>query len=129
MKLRIHENSIRLRLNRKEVAQFAANARLEQALEWGSGPQDRLVYGLEASESASEVTVRCSGQSIVIILPAALAQTWTSSDRVEVAADVSVAEKHLSILVEKEFRRLHGAKFDPDLYPNPLESASTTHHE
>lgn len=124
MKLRVHGNSVRLRLNRREVAQFAANACLKEALEWGTGPEDRLVYGLEASQSAPDVGVRVNGRAITIIVPAARAQMWTSTDRIEVAANVPLdAEKFLSILIEKEFRRLHGANNDPDLYPNPLESA------
>jgi len=123
MKLRIHGNSIRLRLNRKEVAQFAASACLDEALEYGAGPEDRLVYGIEASQSAPDVGVRVTGGAIAIVLPAALAQIWTSTDQIEVATSVPLnAERVLSILVEKEFRRLHGACNDPDLYPNPLES-------
>jgi len=39
-----------------------------------------------------------------------------------VSAEIEFGEgKRLSVLVEKEFRRLHGANNDPDLYPNPLE--------
>ena len=129
MKLRIHGNSIRLRLNRKEVAQFSDRACLEEALEWGTGPDQRLVYGLEASQSAPDVGVRCSERAITIILPAALAHVWTSTDRVEISANVPVAAKNLSILVEKDFRRMHGANNDPDLYPNPLEAkAGEVHH-
>ena len=123
MKLKIHGNSIRLRLNRREVAQFAVNARIEQAFEWGIGATDRLVYGLESSPGAPDVGVRVTGGAITVILPAALAQEWVNSDRVGVSAEVSLnPEKLLAILVEKEFRRLHGANHDPDLYPNPLES-------
>jgi hypothetical protein len=130
MKLRIHGNSIRLRLNRREVAQFAANGCLEEAFEWGTGPEDRRVYGLEASQSALDVGVRVSGRATIIILPTALAQVWSSTDRIEVTANVRLnADKLLSILVEKEFRRLHGVNNDPDLYPNPLEAVSSeTHH-
>lgn len=129
MKLRIHGNSIRLRLNRREVAQFTANASLEEAMEWGTGPGDRLVYRLEASESALDVGVRVNGWAIAIIVPAVLAQTWASTDRVEIAANVRLnAGKSLSILIEKEFRRLHGANNDPDLYPNPLESGFAQKH-
>jgi hypothetical protein len=71
-----------------------------------------------------------SGRATIIILPTALAQVWSSTDRIEVTANVRLnADKLLSILVEKEFRRLHGVNNDPDLYPNPLEAVpSETHH-
>lgn len=123
MKLRICGNSIRLRLNRREVAQFVTAARLEQAFEYGAGSGDRLVYALEASQSAPEVAVRVAGQAITIILPSALAQAWTDTERVGVTADVSLnADKWITVLVEKEFRKMHGANNDPDLYPNPFET-------
>lgn len=127
MKLRIYGNSIRLRLNRREVGEFAATARLEQAFEYGPGAGDRLLYALEASKSAPETAVRVAGQTITIILPVALAQAWTNTERVAVTVDVTLdADKRMTVLVEKEFRRLHGANNDPDLYPNPLELAAAT---
>lgn len=120
--MRIHRNSIRLRLNRREVAQFAAAGRLEEICEWGIGATDRLVYGLESSQSAKDVGVGVTGRAFSVIFPVALAQEWVDTDRVAVCASVPLtSEKCLSILVEKEFRRLHGANNDPDLYPNPLE--------
>jgi len=123
MKLRIHGNSIRLRLNRREVAQFAAAGRLEEALEYGIGAGDRLVYRIESSDSAPALAVRVVGQAITLVLPAAQAQAWTHTDLVGVGADVLLsADKRLTVLIEKEFRRLHGAAYDPDLYPNPLEA-------
>ena len=128
MKLRIHEDSIRLRLNRREVSQFAESAVLEKSLEWGPGSGERLAYGLEVSQSVREVTLRSNGHSIIIVLPSALARTWMTTDRVEIAAEVPVHNRRLSILVEKEFRRLHGANLDPDLYPNPLEASAGAPH-
>ena len=131
MKLRIHGNSIRLRLNRREMAQFSASGRLENAFEWGAGGEDRLVFGLEVSQSASNVGFRGSGRAMSVILPLALAQEWINTDQVAVSAAVPLdPERVLSILVEKEFRRLHGANNDPDLYPNPLEAslAEVPHH-
>ncbi|MBZ5607571.1 MAG: hypothetical protein LAP38_04890 [Acidobacteriia bacterium] len=123
MKLRIHGNSIRLRLNRREVAQFAAAGGLEEAFEYGGDPGNRLVYRIESSNSAPAIAVRVSNQAISIVLPAALAQAWTNTDRVGVSGDVPLqGDKRMTVLVEKEFRRLHGATFDPDLYPNPLEA-------
>ena len=43
MKLRIRGNSIRLRLSRTEVAQFAGNGNVEDTVEFGSS-QPGLVY-------------------------------------------------------------------------------------
>ena len=123
MKLRIHGDSIRLRLNRREVAEFAAVGRLEQSCQYALGAGNRLVYALEASRTALEPKVHMAGHAISVILPQTLAESWTETERVGVTADIQLADsKRMTILIEKEFRRLHGANTDPDLYPNPLEA-------
>ena len=69
-----------------------------------------------------------SAERLMICVPAAIAQDWTGTDRVAIAAKQSMdSQGEIDILVEKEFRRLHGAKFNPDLYPNPLESSLPEH--
>jgi hypothetical protein len=58
----------------------------------------------------------------VILVPCAQAREWTDTARVAVDGTApSTTGGELKILVEKEFRRLHAASDDPDLYPNPLE--------
>ena len=121
MKLKLQGNSIRLRLKRSEVARFAEVGRLEEAFEYGPGAGQRLVYGIEAAEvDAAGVLVDPAG--IFVVLPIAVARDWTGSERVAVSGEVVHAGgRRVSVLVEKEFRRMHGATGDPDLYPNPLE--------
>jgi hypothetical protein len=123
MKLRIHDNSIRLRLTRSEVSRFASAGAIESAVEFGPAVDQRMRYGLESSLEVSGLEVRFVDQRLRILLPAAMAKEWTAGDQVGVDGQQSLsAGRQLDILVEKEFRRLHGAKFDPDLYPNPLEA-------
>jgi len=118
MKLRIQNNSIRLRLNRREVEAFTKAGSLEEAFEHPGG---KLVYGLRSSD-APRTEVLMGGDSIFIVLPAEVARDWTDTDRVGISDEVEFGQsKRLSVLVEKEFRRLHGVTNDPDLYPNPLE--------
>jgi hypothetical protein len=47
MKLRIHENTLRLRLGEKELARLAEKGRIESSLRFGSGDRELLVYSLE----------------------------------------------------------------------------------
>jgi len=125
MKLRIHDNSIRLRLTRSEVARFAAAGAIEGAIEFGPLPNQRLTYGLESSPQAAGLEVRLDERRVTIVLPEPTAKAWTEGDEVGVKGTQSLGEdKQLDILVEKEFRRMHGANANPDLYPNPLESKS-----
>ena len=66
-----------------------------------------------------------SAERLIIRVPAAMAREWTGTERVGIAAQQSIkSHASVEILVEKEFRRLHGAKYNPDLYPNPLESTA-----
>jgi hypothetical protein len=115
MKLRVHGDSIRLRLTRSEVSRFASDGKIEEASPF-------LTYGLEVAPGLAAIAARGSGSRITLLLPAVLAKEWTETDRVAIAGEQRLdSQRQLSILIEKEFRKLHGAKFDPDLYPNPLE--------
>jgi hypothetical protein len=120
MKLKLHGNSIRVRLNRREVARFAEEGRLEETFAYELGR--RLAYGLESSADVSSVGVRVDDGGIFVVLPLGLAAHWTGGDQVGISGSVPLeGGQAVSVLVEKEFRRLHGANKDPDLYPNPLE--------
>src|SRR5215472_6323651 len=118
MKLRIHDNSIRLRLTRSEVARFERNGTIDSVIEFGLGADQGLRYGLESSPDVTGLEVRFLDHQLRILMPRATANEWTSGERVGVTGSQSLkGEKQLEILVEKEFRRLHGAKPNADLYP------------
>ena len=128
MKLRIHDNSIRLRLTRSEVARFSTAGRIEATLQFGPDPSQWLTYGLEAVPGAERIGVTGSAQHLIIRIPSAMAREWTGTERVSIAAQYSVhGLGPIELLVEKEFRRLHGANRNPDLYPNPLEQQLAEH--
>jgi len=128
MKLRIHDNSIRLRLTRSEVARFMTEGRIESTLQFGPDPSQRLTYGLEAVPDIAALAVSGLAKRLIIQVPAAMAREWTGTERVGIGAQQSIdGQGQVEILVEKEFRRLHGAKNNRDLYPNPLESTLTEH--
>ena len=128
MKLRIHDNSIRLRLTRSEVARFVRNGTIDSVIEFGLSVDQRLRYGLESSPDVTGLQVRFGDHQLRILMPLATANEWTGGERVGVTGSQSLkGEKQLEILVEKEFQRLHGAKPNPDLYPNPLEAALVQH--
>lgn len=114
MKLRLHENSIRLRLNRREVEEFADAGRVEDAVDFGNDVL--LSYIVEASDTeAPRATLMAN--VIRIELPARDAGEWARGDR----AGISGADGRLSILVEKDFQCLHSAAgLDAGAYPNPL---------
>lgn len=122
MKLRIHGNSIRLRLTRSEVERFARDGRIESVLNFGPAPDRHLSYGLVVSPQPEPMAVKYSPDRITIFVSPALAEDWTKTERIAISDRQALSdEAHLDILVEKEFRRMRDAEPDPDLYPNPLQ--------
>jgi hypothetical protein len=120
VKLRIHGNSLRLRLNQAEVAQFSKTGFIEEAIEFGPGA--RLAFSLESQSGVDTPQALFEDSWIRIQIPTTRAENWVTSDLVGVAAEQPLgAGKHLSIMIEKDFKCMHGpVPEDPDAYPNPL---------
>lgn len=124
MKLRIHGNRLRLRLNQAEVAQFSKTGFLEEAVEFGSGA--RLAFSLESLADLETPQALYQDSWLRIQVPAAKATDWITTDLVGISGEQSLGGgKRLSVLVEKDFQCVHGAEpQDPDAYPNPLADVS-----
>ena|SRR5579859_1395014 len=124
MKLRIHENSLRLRLSQSEVAQFSKTGFVEDSINFAPG--SNFAYTLESSSSIPSAQASYQNGWFRIQVPAAAATEWFSTDRVSISGEQPLASgKQLSILVEKDFQCLHGGEQrDPDAYPNPLEETA-----
>jgi hypothetical protein len=121
MKLRIHGNSLRLRLNQSEVAQFSKTGFVEDSIQFAPGAS--FAYALESMSRLSAPQALYSNGWLRIQVPGAAATEWACSDRVEISGEQPIESgKRLSILIEKDFKCLHGEDArDPDAYPNPLE--------
>lgn len=125
MKLRIHGNSIRLRLSQIDVAQFSETGSVESAIDFG-GNGGRLVYRLSSDENAHYPypSAGFSGGEIVIRLLRETAIKWAQSDEVGIEADQQLGDGNgaLKILIEKDFACLNArpGNEDADAYPHPL---------
>ena len=124
MKLRIHGNSLRLRLSQAEVAQFSKTGFVEDSVEVAHGAS--FCYALESLSNLENPRASYQNGELRIQLPAAAAQDWATTERVGVSGEQSIGGgKALSILVEKDFQCLHGGETrDPDAYPNPVQAAA-----
>ncbi|GAA4380959.1 DUF7009 family protein [Hymenobacter koreensis] len=108
MKLRLEDNTLRLRLDPPEVTAFAAHGRLETVVPLGLAAADQLSYTLERDADASAVTVRHETGRIRVLLPAAVADGWTSTEEVSLRGTTAVADNQvLHILVEKDLGCKH----------------------
>jgi uncharacterized protein DUF7009 len=122
MKLRIHENSIRLRLNRSEVTQLAETGRVENTLEFG--PSGKLSYTVETVNGLESARAAFVNGDIRVKVPAGVAREWAATDRVEISGtQPGRGGAELSILVEKDFKCIHNDSKDEEAFPNPLAAA------
>jgi uncharacterized protein DUF7009 len=120
MKLRIHENSLRLRLTQKEVAEFRSSGRVDAAVSFAAGRT--LSYSLQSIRDASEVSADLNDCAIRVVIPIGLAIPWADSDQIGIQAWQTTSDgARLELVIEKDFQCLHqSAAQDPDAYPNPL---------
>ncbi|MGD0298533.1 MAG: hypothetical protein ABSE86_15625 [Bryobacteraceae bacterium] len=120
MKLRLHGNSLRLRLNQAEVAQFSKTGYVEESIEFA--PSASLCYILESSSKITTPRAVFQNCELRIQIACAAAKEWATTDRVGISGEQSLPNgKPLSILIEKDFKCMHGDDIDADAYPNPLE--------
>ena len=111
MKLRIFENSIRLRLSQADAARLSNEGFLEAALWFNTHSALRYRLLLGSAPAAS-----FDGKTVVISIPSADAREWLSSDR----EGMGVMAGPLKVSVEKDYECLHRENGE-DSFPNPLK--------
>jgi len=121
MKLRIRQNSLRLRLNRSDVAQLQKTGICTESIQFGPGSQ--LTYRLETSSHWTVMDTRYDHDCIRVLLPLRMAQDWAASDQVSLSLQHSDSSGP-SLLIEKDFQCLNcegrNPSEDTDSFPNPL---------
>ena len=123
MKLRINGNELRLRLNQAEVAQFSKTGFVEEAIEFAPGA--RLAFSLESLANLETPQALYQNGWIRIQIPGARATDWVTTDVVALTGKQNLdSGKHLSILIEKDFKCLHSSDPQDHAYPNPLEGTA-----
>ena len=122
MKLRIRDNSIRLRLSRTEVATIRSDGIVGGKVSFGGG--SRLVYCLEATPACVDSAAQFANGELLVRLPETTAIQWADSDEVSIEATQPLDDgSSLKILIEKDFACLapREGEDESDLYPHPQE--------
>ena len=121
MKLRLLEDSIRLRLSRSEVGTAADNGVVECRTRFPDGTE--FTYALEAEPEAQSASASYEQNRMTVRLPAAQVSAWASDDEaVSLRGELELASgDKLKLLVEKDFQCLtpRGDEDQSDLFPNP----------
>lgn len=118
MKLRIRENSVRLRLTQSEVAELAESGLVENKTDFGSGQV--FVYSVSASDSSNRLKATFEGGHIGIIVPTMTANRWAGTEEVGIEG----MDGTLNIMIEKDFACLtvREGEDESDAFPNPKEN-------
>lgn len=104
MKLRILDDSIRLRLSQSDVAELGRSGRVTAQTRFGiEGPA--LVYSLSVAGDAQSPRARLDGHTIDVELPAEVARQWVDTALVGVSSQQDIGEgRSLTLLIEKDFK-------------------------
>jgi hypothetical protein len=119
MKIRIKGDSIRLRLTKSEIEQFATHGNVAEETHIGTSVWR---YELIRDKDATSISAAISGTTITVSMPASEAHHWSTTERVGYETNMPLENgKHLFILLEKDFKCLDNTQEDQsDMYENPL---------
>lgn len=124
MKIRLKDNSLRLRLMQQEVEQFNREGKVTTTSQLGPSLVQTLSYSLIKDEEGDEVSATFIANHIKIYVPLEIAEKWMQDDQVGFEEQMPLDEgESLHILVEKDFRCLQARPHEEesDSFPNPLE--------
>jgi hypothetical protein len=121
MKLRLLDDSIRLRLSRGEVTTADEHGVVEGQTRFPDGSV--FTFALEALEGSSKPSAAYTNDRLVVRLPAAEIAAWAGDDSaVSLAGELELPlGGPLKLLVEKDFRCLSPREGEDqtDLFTNP----------
>ncbi len=120
LKLRVRDNSIRLRLTRSEV-ELVRNDGLVRGRVPFAG-RNNFDYVLESSPATVKPEAHISNNVLTVRIPEAEIISWSDSDEVSIAASqILDGGDQLNILVEKDFACLapREGEDETDMYPHP----------
>jgi hypothetical protein len=123
MKLRINNNSLRLRLSRTDVERLMQAGVVEESTLLGGAIP--FAFRLVVDASACEIRSGRYAHGIQVRVPEDIALMWSSSDQVGIAAvETHPGGRETTVLIEKDFsclRPREGAD-DEDAFPNPASA-------
>lgn len=120
MKLRIRDNSIRLRLTQGEVDTLSEDGRVAAHTGFPGGLA--LEYVVESNPASDSPAAFLSDRNVTVRIPEATVLAWASSEQVTIEAEQVLDDGELlSLLVEKDFACLapRDGEDESDMFPNP----------
>ena len=123
MKIRILNNSIRLRLSQPEVENLKRKGKVEARTEFGGPNRSVFIYSLEKKKEGPPDAV-LSHNHIRVFLAEKMIDQWADTDQVGIKGNMPIGNgEQLRILVEKDFKCLTERNEDESkLFPNPAKN-------
>ena len=119
MKVRLHGDSLRLRLTQPEVARLAAGGAVET--ETAFRPGAALTVRAVPSDRPT-LAVTFEGGVVTVAVPRAEVERWAASDAEAVAETQDAgAGRTLAVSVEKDYACLHREGTEPGVFPHPAQ--------
>ena len=121
MKLRVRDNSIRLRLTQAEVELVRADGLVRGRVPLAGS--NNFDYVLESSPATVKSEAHISNNVLTVRVPEEEILSWSDSDEVSISATQLVdGGDELTILVEKDFACLapREGEDETDMYPHPM---------
>jgi hypothetical protein len=119
MKLRIKDNSIRLRLTQTEVGRIGNGDQIHSNLNFPGG--EKVSYMLVGS-AVEDPEIEYKDNRISISIPTEILTKWANSDEVSLLYELSLDHDNvLELLIEKDFACLtpREDEDESDLFPHP----------
>lgn len=119
MKLRVRDNSIRLRLTRGEVDALRDEGLVEARTDFPGGMD--FQYVLESSPASVKPGAFFSNNVMTVRLPETTVLAWATTEQVSISGEQQLDDgESLGILVEKDFQCLTDRDEDESgMYPHP----------
>ena len=120
MKLRIKDNSVRLRLTRSEVDALRESGVVAATTGFPGGKEFR--YRVESSPASVSPAALFSDNALTVRLPESAVLAWATTEQVSLPGEQVLDNGALlKILVEKDFVCLTGRddEDESDMYPHP----------
>lgn len=116
MKLRFRANSLRLRLNQKEVEQLAAGDVLREKIDF---PGDSELCYILKSNAAEDPQAFFAHGNIQIAAPHRMVAAWAQSEEVGLYFTLATGAEPLKVAIEKDLECIDGPpeERDPNAFP------------
>jgi hypothetical protein len=117
MKLRFRENSVRLRVNRREVARLAAGKPIEEEVAFPNSASLRYIFEADANK---EPLISFKDGVIRVAAPLAQIRNWAHAEAsIGLYFQVPAGESVLKVSIEKDLQCVDGPveEHDPDTFP------------